>query len=222
MADGSLIGEIEGALASGSPGKQAEMLRRVTDLFLAGAGSYGEEQNDVFDGVISRLAEMIESKARAELAHRLAPVANALLNTVRTLARDESIEVAGPILSQSPRLTDDDLLALAACDSQERLLAISKRATISQRERQRRTGDARQQRRHAFGHAKRRRPPLRLELRHAGGQIHRRRGAGDLRRHAQRHSARAFPHADLESLRGGAGEGHGRQPRRRGRSCARS
>jgi Uncharacterised protein conserved in bacteria (DUF2336) len=132
MADRSLIAEIEGAFASGSAEKQVEILRRVTDLFLAGADKYSDGQVDLFDGVISRLAERIETKARAELANRLAPVANAPLTTVRTLARDESIEVAGPILSRSNRLTDEDLLAIAKDNSQECLLAISKRATLSE------------------------------------------------------------------------------------------
>jgi uncharacterized protein (DUF2336 family) len=132
MAERSLITEIEGALASGSHGKQAEMLRRVTDLFLAGASRYSDEHVDLFDDVISRLAEKIETKARVELANRLAPVVNAPTTTVRALARDDSIDVAGPILAQSPRLTDEDLLAIAADDSQERLLAISKRATLSE------------------------------------------------------------------------------------------
>ena len=61
-------------------------------------------------GVISRLAQKIETKARAELAHRLAPAENAPPKTVRMLARDKSIEVAGPILSLSNRLSYDDLV----------------------------------------------------------------------------------------------------------------
>jgi hypothetical protein len=132
MVERSLLVEIEGAFASGSAKKQVEILRRVTDLFLAGASNYSSEQVDLFDGVISRLAEKIETKARAELAIRLAPIENAPLVTVRQLAGDRSIKVAGPILTQSPRLTDEDLLAIAKDDSQERLLAISKRAALSE------------------------------------------------------------------------------------------
>jgi uncharacterized protein (DUF2336 family) len=128
----SLLVEIEGTFASGSAVRKAEILRRVTDLFLAGANDYSDEQVDLFDGVIFRLAERIETKARAELAHRLAPVDNAPAAVVRRLARDESIEVATPILIQSKRLTDDDLLAIAENNSQDRLLAISKRAALSE------------------------------------------------------------------------------------------
>ena len=72
LAERSIIAEIEGSFASGSADKQADILRRVTDLFLAGANNYSDDHVDLFDGVISRIAEKIETKARAELAHRLA------------------------------------------------------------------------------------------------------------------------------------------------------
>jgi uncharacterized protein (DUF2336 family) len=129
----SLIAEIESAFASGSAEKQVHILRQVTDLFLAGASSYSAAQIDLFDGVILRLAEKIETKARAELANRLAPVENAPPTTVRRLARDESIDVAAPILTQSCRLTDEDLLEIATDKGQDRLLAISKRAVLSEK-----------------------------------------------------------------------------------------
>lgn len=130
--DRSLIAEIEGTFATGSADKQAEILRRVTDLFLAGADNYSDDHIDLFDGVISRIAEKIETKARAELAQRLAPAAHAPPTTVRKLAHDDSIEVAGPVLSLSNRLTDEDLLAVADGHRQDRLLAISKRSTLSE------------------------------------------------------------------------------------------
>jgi len=133
LEERSIIEEIEGTFASGSTEKQAEILRRVTDLFMAGAESYSEEHVDLFDGVISRIAEKIETKARAELAHRLAHVDNAPPLTVLQLAHDESIDVAGPILSRSNRLTDEDLLAIASNNSQDRLLAISKRSSLTER-----------------------------------------------------------------------------------------
>ena len=86
MQERSIIAEIEGTFATGSLQKQAEILRRVTDLFLAGADNYSDEQVDLFDGVISRIAEKIETKARAQLARRLAPAENAPPMTMRKLA----------------------------------------------------------------------------------------------------------------------------------------
>jgi uncharacterized protein (DUF2336 family) len=131
-AQRSLIAEVENAIASGSSEKRVETLRRVTDLFMVSADNYSDDQVDVFDDVISRLAERIEMRARAELANRLAPVRNAPPTIVRALARDEAIEVAGPVLAQSPRLTDQDLLACANGKGQDRLLAISKRSSVSE------------------------------------------------------------------------------------------
>ena len=131
-AQRSLIAEIEGAIASGSSERRVETLRRVTDLFLVRADDYSEIQVDLFDDVISRLAHRIETKAREELANRLAPVGNAPREVVRALARDEAIEVAGPVLTQSLRLTDEDLLECAQSNGQDRLLAISKRTAISE------------------------------------------------------------------------------------------
>jgi uncharacterized protein (DUF2336 family) len=133
LEERSIIAEIEGTFASGSADKQADILRRVTDLFLAGANNYSDDHVDLFDGVILRIAEKIETKARAELAHRLAPAPNAPPMTVQKLAHDESMEVAGPILSLSNRLSDDDLLAIASGKSQDRLLAISKRSALSEK-----------------------------------------------------------------------------------------
>jgi uncharacterized protein (DUF2336 family) len=132
MVERSLIAKLEGSFASGSPEKRLEVLRHVTDLFLIGAKGYSDEQVDLFDGVISRLAERIEVRARVELATRLAPIENAPPITIRQLARDDAIEVAGPILTQSLRLTEQDLLQLVGDHRQDRLLAISKRATLSE------------------------------------------------------------------------------------------
>jgi uncharacterized protein (DUF2336 family) len=130
QAQRSLIVEVESAIASGSADQRVEALRRITDLFLVRADDYSDTQLDVFDDVISRLAEKIETKARAELAVRLAPVKYAPTAVMRSLARDAAFEVAGPVLSQSNRLTDNDILACAT--DQDRLLAISRRISISE------------------------------------------------------------------------------------------
>ena len=128
----SLIADIESAITGGSADQRIQILRRVTDLFVSNAASYSEAHLEVFDDVISRLAKQIETKARAELACRLAPIPNAPITTVRRLARDQAISVSAPVLSQSKRLTDVDLLACCESSDQARLLAVSKRASLSE------------------------------------------------------------------------------------------
>src|SRR5690606_21672979 len=105
----SLIRELEASIRDGSHVQRVNTLRRVTDLFIDRAEQYDSEQVLLFDNVIGRLAAEIEKAALAELAGRLAPVPNAPPMTVGKLARDEDIEVAGPVLAQSTRLTEADL-----------------------------------------------------------------------------------------------------------------
>ncbi len=127
-----LIDELEAALASGSVGRRIDILTRVTDLFINGAQHYSEDQIGVFDDVMARLVTLIEAKARAKLAHRLAPIANAPSNVIYLLAFDDDIEVARPVLTQSERLGERELLATAAQKSQQHLFAISQRKSLSE------------------------------------------------------------------------------------------
>ncbi len=108
------------------------LLRRVTDLFIVGANRYSDEEIAAFDDIIGRLAVEIEISARALLAVRLAPIANAPPKTIRALAFDDSIEVARPILIQSERLDDPTLVENAKNKGQEHLLAISQRRVLSE------------------------------------------------------------------------------------------
>jgi len=126
----ALIPELEEAFQSGVADRRVEMLRRVTDLFVGGASAYTEEHVALFD-VIGRLSRGIEAKVRAELSNRLAPIANAPIAVIKALGSDDSIEVAAPVLTQSTRLGDDDLLEIINSKSQSHLLAISNRKHIA-------------------------------------------------------------------------------------------
>ena len=123
----SLIAELEEAIQNGSKEKRVDSLRRITDLFLVDADRLTNKQIDVFDDVISHLIKRIEGKALAELSGRLAPVRNAPIEVVRSLARHDDIAVAEPILTQSLRLGSKDLIEIANTKSQAHLLAISGR-----------------------------------------------------------------------------------------------
>ncbi len=128
----SLIAELEDAISKGSSERRVETLRRVTDLFLLNAPSFSDQQVGLFDDVIGRLADEIETKARVELSNRLAPIANAPVNVVRDLAHDDEIDVAAPVISQSTRLSDQDIVEIAQNKSQDHLLAITARPQIGE------------------------------------------------------------------------------------------
>src|SRR5215510_11089674 len=128
----SLLAELDEAIQSGSGDKRIVTLRRVTDLLLSHADQYGPEQIDLFDDVLLRLMEHIETRVLAELGERLAPVATAPIGVIRHLANHDEITVAGPVLKDSKRLSPPDLVEIASVKSQDHLLAISQRAEIDE------------------------------------------------------------------------------------------
>ncbi|HEY6257250.1 MAG TPA: DUF2336 domain-containing protein [Xanthobacteraceae bacterium] len=128
----SLIPELEDIVQHGSPRRREQALRRITALFLDRASAFTDEHVRLFDDVFNRLIDEIESKARAELSHHLAPLRNAPGELISRLARDDDISVAGPVLRQSRRLGEVDLVEIAETKSQAHLLAISGRAGIAE------------------------------------------------------------------------------------------
>jgi uncharacterized protein (DUF2336 family) len=132
MAAASLIPELEEVVRHGSAARRAEMLRRITALFTEGASQFNDDHVQLFGDVLAQLASEVDPEARVELSHRLAPISNAPQALVRCLAEDNDIAVARPILKQSQRLEQGDLVELAEAKSQAHLLAVAKRRGISE------------------------------------------------------------------------------------------
>lgn len=128
----SIIAELEDAIRDGSPDQRVETLRRATDLFLSEAERLTEAQIALFDDVFVHLIREIEIKAKAVLSRRLAPVDRAPAGAIRQLACDDAITVAEPVLRHSARLSENDLLEFARNKSQQHLLAISGRTTLTE------------------------------------------------------------------------------------------
>jgi uncharacterized protein (DUF2336 family) len=131
-ADQSLINELEDAIAKRAIGRRVDILRRVTDLFTSGSDNFDGEQLALFDEVMSRLVEEIESSCLATFGQQLAAMPNAPPKVSRMLALDDSIEVAGPLLSQSEQLDEETIVTSARTKSQEHLLAISRRRSLTE------------------------------------------------------------------------------------------
>jgi uncharacterized protein (DUF2336 family) len=127
-----IINEIEQAVRSGSPGKRIKILMSVTDLFVAGAPGYGENDTKLFDDVIGHLINEVESAVLVELSTRLAAIPNAPMGTIQSLARHGSIEVSGPVLKQSPRLSDKDLIEIVQTKSQAHMANVARRPRINE------------------------------------------------------------------------------------------
>jgi uncharacterized protein (DUF2336 family) len=128
----NLLDELQAALSHGTVARRVETLRRVTDLFVNNAVDYSDDHVRLFDDVFQCLIEQIETSARALLADRLAPNSAAPPKIIRTLALDEVIEVAGPVLTRSERLDEATLIEIARSRSQAHLKAISLRRVLSE------------------------------------------------------------------------------------------
>jgi uncharacterized protein (DUF2336 family) len=128
----SLLPELEDVILRGTRQKRAEALRRITTLFRSGASQFSDQHVDLFDNVFGLLIEEIETKVRAEVSSQLAPLQNAPVNVLRTLAKDDNIAVAGPVLQLASRLDEADLVDIAKSKSQAHLHAISARKALGE------------------------------------------------------------------------------------------
>src|SRR5258708_3346107 len=140
-AEISIIDEVETAINNGSAQERLETIKRVTDLFLSSAGSLNSEQIELFDGVLERLVKTMEVRAiadvsariaLAEMSTQLAPLAKAPPSVVRRLARNDEITVAGPVLTESTRLSTEDLVEIAETKGEQHLLAMSGRGWLEE------------------------------------------------------------------------------------------
>ena len=131
-AQESLIDQLETAIAGKSMSRRADVLRRVTDLFILGSGKFSDDQIELFGDVMGRLARDIELDVRASFGSRLARLPDAPRGVIRALAFDGAIEVAGPVLQQSPQLDEAALVECSRTMSQSHLLAISGREALTE------------------------------------------------------------------------------------------
>src|SRR5438552_12205772 len=123
----SIIAELEDAVRGGSSARRVETLRQVTDRFLNDGERLSDDQVKVFDDVLCLLIARVETRARAELSKRLAPLDYARFEVIHYLAWDDEIAVAGDVLTHSNRLSPEALVEIAGIKGQDHLLAISAR-----------------------------------------------------------------------------------------------
>jgi uncharacterized protein (DUF2336 family) len=136
MLERSITAEVEAAIQAGSAEKHLDTLRQVTDLFLLSAENYSGEQIELFGDVLERLIKTIELRALADVSARialaetstqLASIKQAPAVVVRRLAHNDEITIARPVLTESARLSPEDLVELAETKGEQHLLAISGR-----------------------------------------------------------------------------------------------
>lgn len=111
--------------------KRRELLNEVSNIFVDGAESHNDRELVLFGEVLGRLLDHVTVDDRADFSQRVAALAQTPRDLALKLANDE-LHVAAPVLQHSPALTDDDLVNLASNQGQGHLVAISRRATLSE------------------------------------------------------------------------------------------
>ena len=127
-----LIAELDAAVKAGSPQRGDRILGQVTSLLLSNVDRLGEAQLSVLDDVLVHLIEQAEIGSLAELSRSLSRIEQAPRETVRRLAFHSDPSVAAPVLRNSGRLSENDLIEIAKTLDQQHLLAISERMTLSE------------------------------------------------------------------------------------------
>lgn len=118
--------------AEASSEKRREVLRGVTEIFLAQPEHRRVGAGPEFDNLLSGLVAEMEVEVRIELATRLAPARGAPSSLMARLASDE-IEVAAPVLARSAALSEADLITVVSTRGQEHLRVVSGRADLTER-----------------------------------------------------------------------------------------
>src|SRR5580698_360514 len=106
------------------------------EIYLAGASLYriqgaglNSRERDLMREILRRLTRDVEMAIRIALAQRLADDTNAPHDLILLLV-DDSIEVARPLILQSPLLTEADALKLIAGASLPHIEAVAGRPNI--------------------------------------------------------------------------------------------
>ncbi len=130
----SLLAELDTTLDQASDSWRRTALERITDLFVRGAEFYTGDQVAIFDEVMSRLIRNMDRAPLAELSNTLAPVDNAPINVLRSLARHGDAAIHGPILERAKALPDKDLVEIADKDriDPKLLMKIAARPQLSE------------------------------------------------------------------------------------------
>lgn len=128
----SRLKELINVARDGTDDNRRELLREITDVFMAAPDRYTSTELQHFDVIMSKVTEQVEISLRKEIAEKLADVKDAPKGLVQQLAHDE-ISVAQPILQRSPILSEEDLVRVVRQRGQGHMKAISQRREVPQK-----------------------------------------------------------------------------------------
>lgn len=110
---------------------RSQLTQIILDLFDEQSNVLGERQRTLMFGILQSIINEIEVSVRQAVAGRLALMDDVPRDIIGKLAKDE-ISVAYPVLSKSGLLRDADLIEVIKLRTEEHMLAITMRKSISE------------------------------------------------------------------------------------------
>jgi uncharacterized protein (DUF2336 family) len=114
-----------------SEGGRKKFAESISDIFAQHYPTLSPRERELIFDILARLVHDMEMALRRVVSEHLAALPDVPRNLAKVLAYD-AIEVAFPILSQTPVLLDEDLVEVIQQRSMEHQLAITVRPAISE------------------------------------------------------------------------------------------
>lgn len=109
---------------------RTRLFENMADLFLSEESRLTDRERALINGILNKLLHTVEREIRLALAETLRTRNQAPPELLALLANDD-IEIARPILRDSPAIRDSDLIAVIKDRSREHRLAIASRRYLS-------------------------------------------------------------------------------------------
>ncbi|SNY90142.1 hypothetical protein SAMN04515647_0288 [Cohaesibacter sp. ES.047] len=113
-----------------SSDKRRELLGRVADMFFDGAELHTDHEAILFRDIVLKMLNDVGAEGRAIFSERASKEPTLPIEIARNLAQDD-VEIAAPVLKNSPVLTDEDFVALSQTLSPAHLETIAERESLS-------------------------------------------------------------------------------------------
>ena len=108
-----------------------ELLRKVTEALDPANHASSERELAEFDYLLAAVAADYSIQVRGQIARLVAGTAAPFSQAAQRFAMDDQIEVARPVLENSHALTEGTLLKVIGQKSQDHLMAVTRRQTVS-------------------------------------------------------------------------------------------
>lgn len=125
-----MMAEFHSALERMPSERRSRMILSVAELFAAVADRVGEPEISLFDDLFLGQLPITDHETQVTLSKQLSAIPNAPPKLIHKFANDDSVDIAGPVLSRSKRLKTNDLVRYAAAHGQDHLHAMCERGEI--------------------------------------------------------------------------------------------